>query len=123
MTRCGSTSYEKFVIDEELISRVLRISRGIDTSDQALAMDVIQEMGQKGSYLMHPSTFEQYRNNWLPAVSDWESYEDWLAAGGEDVTARANRRYKEALQSAPETLLDPELERDLQTYLKKAANS
>ncbi|WP_148136734.1 trimethylamine methyltransferase family protein [Candidatus Formimonas warabiya] len=112
-----TTSYEKIIIDEELIRRVKRIRQGVDTSDKALAVDVIQEVGYNGTYLTHESTFESFRNIWLPTVSNWESYQDWRAEGGEDVTVRAHRRYKEILAKAPESLLDPEVEKALRRYL------
>ncbi len=118
-----TTSYEKFVIDEELISRVRRISHGIDTSDEALSVDLIQEMGQKANYLSHMSTFESFRTLWTPSVSDWGNYSDWKNAGSEDVTVRANRKFKQILQSAPETLLDPETDKVLKNYICKAKSS
>lgn len=113
------TSMEKFIIDEELIRRVRRIAQGIDTSDAALAVDVIQEVGHKGTYLTHPSTFENFRHIWLPQVSDWESYEDWKAAGAEDIVVRANKKLKQILAEAPDTLLDPEVDKELQAYMKE----
>lgn len=113
------TSYEKFIIDEELVRRVKRISEGIDTSDAALAVDVIQEVGHKGTYLTHPSTFEHFRDIWTPTISDWESYDDWKAAGSEDVVVKANRKYKEIISNAPESLLDPELDKELRAYMQK----
>ncbi len=115
-----ATSYEKFIIDEELISRVMRIKQGIDTSDVALAVDVIQEVAHNASYLMHMSTFENFRTLWTPTISDWESYDDWEQAGSEDVAMRANRKFKEILQKAPATLLDPAADQELQAYIKKA---
>ena len=118
-----TTSYEKFIIDEELISRVRRISQGIDTSDAALSVDVIQEMGQKANYLSHESTFKSFRTLWTPSVSDWGNYSDWENAGSEDVTVRANRKFKQILQSAPETLLDPESDKLLKSYISKAKSS
>ncbi|CAA7603425.1 trimethylamine-corrinoid protein Co-methyltransferase [Acididesulfobacillus acetoxydans] len=115
-----TTSYEKFIIDEELIRRVLRIQQGIDTSDEALAVDVIQEVGHDGSYLMHMSTFEQFRTIWTPTISDWESFDDWKEAGAEDVVSKANRRYKKILQEASDSLLDPATDQELQAYIEKA---
>jgi trimethylamine--corrinoid protein Co-methyltransferase len=115
-----TTSYEKFVIDEELIRRVLCISRGIDTSDEALAVDTIQELGPGGNYLTHVTTFKQFRSIWTPTVSDWESYDDWVQAGSEDVAQKANRKFKQILGEAPETLLDPDTDRQLQNYIEKA---
>jgi trimethylamine--corrinoid protein Co-methyltransferase len=113
-----TTSYEKLIIDEELVSRVKRIRQGVDTSDQALAVDIIQEVGHGGTYLNHESTFTGFRNFWLPTVSNWDSYQDWLALGAEDVVKTAHRKYKEILLEAPESLLDPEVDKALQLYIK-----
>lgn len=115
-----ATSYEKFIIDEELIRRVRRISQGIDTSDEALAVDVIQEVGHTGTYLTHMSTFEKFRSLWTPTVSDWGNYTDWVNSGSEDVVVRANRKFKQVLQNAPDTLLDAETDKALLTFIEKA---
>lgn len=117
------TSYEKFVIDEELVARVKRIAQGIDTSDVALAVEAIQEVGHTGTYLTHASTFEHFRDLWTPSVADWESYTDWKSAGAHDVVVRANNKFKEILQNAPETLLAPETDRDIQKYMRKVLNN
>lgn len=117
-----TTSYEKFIIDEEMIRRVLHVYKGIDTSDEALSVDVIQEIGQTGSYLSHVNTFQHFRERWTPTVSEWGSYEDWAAQGSEDVVIKANRRFKEILNNAPETLIDKDLDHALNDYMKKALN-
>lgn len=113
-----TTSYEKLIIDEELVRRVKRIRQGVDISDQALAVDVIQEVGLGGTYLTHESTFMGFRNIWTPTVSNWDSYPDWLAQGAEDVVKTAHKKYKEILASAPESLLDPEVDKALKFYLR-----
>jgi trimethylamine--corrinoid protein Co-methyltransferase len=41
-----------------------------------------------------------------------------VETGSEDVTVRANRKYKEILQNAPETLIDPEVDQALNDYIK-----
>ncbi|KUO50150.1 MAG: trimethylamine--corrinoid methyltransferase [Desulfitibacter sp. BRH_c19] len=114
-----TTSYEKFIIDEELIRRVICISKGIDTSEQALSLELIQEVGHNGSYLTHKDTFDHFRDRWLPTMSDWESYEGWKKNGSEDIEIIANRKYREILKNAPETLIDDELDKDLKTYINK----
>jgi trimethylamine--corrinoid protein Co-methyltransferase len=115
-----TTSYEKIVIDEDLIKRVLCISGGIDTSDKALAVGIIQEVGPGGNYLTYMSTFERFRSIWTPTISDWESYEDWHRAGDEDVAQRANRKFKQILGEAPENLLDPCVDEQLRDYIARA---
>jgi trimethylamine--corrinoid protein Co-methyltransferase len=114
-----TTSYEKLMIDLEIVSRVIRLREGIDTSDKEQAVKVIQEMGHQGNYIAHPDTLTQFRGRWLPTLSDWEAYENWVETGSEDVTVRANRKYKEILQNAPETLIDPEVDQALNDYIQR----
>jgi len=114
------TSYEKFVIDEELIGRVMRISQGLAFSPEALSLDIIQEVGHSGDYLLHDSTFEHARDFWSPTVSVWEPFGTWEKEGREDALTRANRRYKEILAQAPASMLDAALDADLKTYMQSA---
>lgn len=114
-----TTSYEKFIIDEEMISRVIRVLEGMDTSDEAQSVAIIQEVAHSPLYLMHPNTLEHFRKSWRPTVSTWDTYDEWREQGSEDVVARANRMFKEILQSAPESLLDPEVDKELQAYMNR----
>jgi trimethylamine--corrinoid protein Co-methyltransferase len=114
-----TTSYEKLMIDLEIVSRVMRIREGMDTSDKAQAVKVIQEMGHQGNYITHPDTLRHFRDRWLPSLSDWETYDNWVEAGSQDATIRANRKYKEILQNAPEMLIDPEVDKALIDYIKQ----
>lgn len=113
-----TTSFEKFIIDEELIGRVRRIRRGIELSEEALSVETIQEIGPENSYLTHMSTMKNFRQLWTPTVSDWNSYDDWSADGKKDVVERAHIRYKKILAEAPESLLDEEVDRELQGFLQ-----
>jgi trimethylamine--corrinoid protein Co-methyltransferase len=114
-----TTSYEKIIIDQELFSRVLRIWGGIDTSVEAMSLDIIQEVGPMGSFLTHPNTFEHFRERWSPTISDWDSREDWEEKGSEDVLIKANKKVKEILANAPEKLLDSEVDKELKAYMEK----
>ncbi len=114
-------SYEKFIIDEEMMSRVIRICEGVDTSDGELSLDVIKEVGPGGSYLPHEDTFARFRRQWLPTVSCWQSYDNWASNGKESIMTRANRKYKEILASRPDMMISRDLDRDLKAYLQKWA--
>ncbi len=112
-----TTSYEKFILDEEMINRAQVTAWGMDTSDEALSLDLIHEIGHSGSYLMHPSTLKHCREMWKPSVSYCGSYANWEKEGEEDVLVRANRKWKELLSVCPETLLDAETDKDLAKYV------
>lgn len=114
------TSYEKFIIDEELLSRVMRISKGLDTSDDALSMDVIQDVAHSGEYVTHDNTFQHFRDFWTPTVSVWNSFDEWKENGSEDILIRANRRFKKILENCPDAMIDPALDRELKAFVNRA---
>jgi len=114
-----TTSYEKFIIDEEIIRRVKRICAGIDCPDDAFSTEVIQEVGPGGSYLTHASTYERFRDFWQPTVSDWDSYQDWQMKGEKDTAIRANEICKKRLAAAPDALIEPEIGKMLGDYIQQ----
>jgi trimethylamine--corrinoid protein Co-methyltransferase len=114
-----TTSYEKLIIDLEVISRVMRIREGLDLSEKENALKVIQEVGHDGTHITHPDTLHHFRQRWLPSLSDWNTYEDWQKAGSEDIAVRANKKYKEILAEAPERLIEPEVDKALADYIKR----
>ena len=118
-----TTSYEKFVIDEEIFSGALRFCQGVDTSDSAAALKAILDVGPKGSFLMHPTTMQQYKDHWLPIykLASWENYEAWKEKGREDILVRANRKWKDILANSPDSMIDSELDKTLQDYLRKSS--
>jgi len=114
-------SLEKMIIDQEIISRVLRIQKGVDLAPGAVDAEVqiIQEIGSRGSYLSHPSTFKGCRSMWKPTISDWQSYDTWEAGGSESIVARANKKLRQVLENAPESFLEKGLEDDLTQFVQQ----
>ncbi len=116
-------SYEKTMIDQELLQRLLCFTSGIaDTSDEAMAVDAIQEIGTNGTFLTHPDTFKHVRSRFQPSVSNWDTYEAWKKAGATDVGVTANAKWKEALNTCPESLIPEELDKELKGFLEKATS-
>jgi trimethylamine--corrinoid protein Co-methyltransferase len=116
---CMTISYEKFIIDEEMMSRVIHICDGVDTSDNEMSLDVLKEVCPGGSYITHKDTFSKFRNQWLPTVSFWNSYDNWETTGKESVIVRANKKYKEILAGRPEMMISRDLDKDLRAYMEK----
>ena len=113
-----TVSYEKTIIDGELISRAKRIMRGIDGADRDINIEAIQETGHGGNYLMHESTLNRFRDRWRSTLSFCGSYSDWENEGARDIVQRANQTCKEILADAPDSLIDPALEEELEAYVK-----
>ncbi|MCG8471351.1 MAG: trimethylamine methyltransferase family protein [Desulfobacterales bacterium] len=112
-----TNSFEKFIMDEEMISRILRFMDGLSGVHTELSTELIDTIGPQGSYLMHPTTMKNCRRAWRPTLSDWNSQETWAKKGQEDAVVRANKIFKERLAVCPESTLNPDLEKELAAFV------
>lgn len=114
-----TVSYEKFIIDDEIMSRAASIREGIDSFEADFSESIINEVGHGGSYLMHPSTMKHCRDFWTPPVATMDSYQDWEKRGGADITLKANDTYKKILDECPDSILSDGLDKELQSFIQK----
>jgi trimethylamine--corrinoid protein Co-methyltransferase len=113
-----TVSYEKTIIDGELIGRVKRIMQGLDGADREISIETIQETGHGGNFLTHESTLNRFRDRWRAQHSFCGSYSDWEKEGARDIVQRANQEYKKILATAPDSMIDPALEEELEAYIE-----
>ncbi len=116
-----TNSYEKFVLDQEMISRILTIMQGVGKAKGDLAVEAIEEIGPRGNFLYHPDTLSYCQDNWQPLVSNWDNYEKWQENGRMDTAANASSIYKTMLSEAPATMLDPAVEEELAAFVTTIA--
>lgn len=106
-----AVAYEQYVIDDEVIGMAMRAVRGIEVTDDALAVDVIDKVGPGGHFLAEMHTIEHMRSEFFyPQVSDRRSREDWEAAGALDARERARQRAKEILATHQPEPIPPEID-------------
>lgn len=73
----STISYEKWVMDEEILDRIDRIARGINVPDGE-TVESIGTAGPGGNYMMHPSTLTGFRTeHFLPTLSDRKTFAQW----------------------------------------------
>lgn len=115
-----TSSYEKFIIDEEIMSRNLCIKNGVDASDDEIdkALKLILEVGH-GDYLTHMSTMKNFRSRWTPSVSNWEPFGAWEADEHKDIVVRAAQKVKERLEKAEDSLISKEEDHRLVNFMEK----
>ncbi|MBM9520394.1 trimethylamine methyltransferase family protein [Desulforhopalus vacuolatus] len=116
-----TNSYEKFILDQEMISRVLTIMKGFEGVNGDLATEAIEQTGPGGNFLYHPDTLMHCRDNWQPLVSSWDHYEKWEEKGKMDAAVRASSIYKAMLSEAPDSMLDPAVEQELVAFARRVA--
>jgi trimethylamine--corrinoid protein Co-methyltransferase len=116
------SSFEKFIVDEEMISMCLRIRRGEQITAERLAYDVIVEGAEKCDFLSHPHTFENFRTELHdPALSFRSSYDEWVEKGRPDILETAHQKWNQRLSDFQAPDLPPELEKDLRKYVDNIA--
>ena len=93
-----TTSYEKLILDVELLQMMVEIMKPIEVSDATIALDAIEEVGIAGHFFGTPHTLARYETAFYPPIlSDWRNFETWSEAGGPTATEHANRVWKQAL--------------------------
>ena len=94
-------SFESLVIDNDIIGMAQRALRGIEVTDETLALDVIKNVAlDPGHYLGHPQTLELMESEYLyPELGDRSPPGAWEKEGATDMFQRAQERAREVLSS------------------------
>ena len=94
-----TVAYEQYVIDDDINASVLRMVRGIEVTEESLAVDVIHDVCTgAGHFLGHPQTLDLMNTEYYyPHTSDRSTRTDWEARGSLDMSERARQRARELL--------------------------
>ncbi len=115
-----TASFEKFVLDVEMIQHMIEFLRPIVVDDSELALDALARVPTGGHFFGDPHTLERYATAFYqPLVSNWQNFEAWQEAGSLDATARATRVWKKALEEYAEPTLEPSVTEALDAYVAK----
>ena len=114
------TSFEKFVIDCEMLQQLAYYHQPVGVSDEDLAVKAIQEVGPTGHFLGSEHTQARYKTAFYsPFLSDWSNFENWEDNGALTTLQRANRIYKEALQNYEPPPMDPTAKEELKMFVER----
>ena len=99
----------------EIIDQARRLLRGIDDSEDPLALGVMRAVGHAGNFLAHPHTRASFRKEQvLPsAVVDRDFRRQWEAKGHLTAAQRANARANELVEAYAAPGLAPEIAAEL----------
>jgi trimethylamine--corrinoid protein Co-methyltransferase len=91
---------EQMVMSNDVIGMAKRLLRGLEVSDEHLALDVIGEVGPGGHYLQQRHTMNHFRNElWQPKVFTRQPMETWTAGGAKNVEARVREEIRRILDT------------------------
>ncbi len=94
-------SFEGFVLDDEMISHIYRVLRGIEVTSDTLDLDAVRDavLGD-GHFLGAPDTITAMeRDYFYPELADRRSPAEWEESGAQDAWSRARNKAREILAS------------------------
>lgn len=113
-------SFEKLVLDAELLQMMAEFLQPIEVNDDTLAFDAIKEVGAGGHFFGAAHTLERYETAfYAPMLSDWRNFESWQEAGSPDLMQHANRLYQQILADYQPPALDPAIREELDAFVVK----
>jgi trimethylamine--corrinoid protein Co-methyltransferase len=121
--RCQS--FEKLVIDAEIIDMAKRLVQGIQPRDLPMAQDILSQVGHTGSFLSAPHTQRWFRRelHFPSPIIDRGSLDAWQKSGAKTILDRAADRVEHLVAEAPPSPLTGELHRELRAITLKAAQN
>lgn len=109
---CMTASFDKLVIDNEIIGMVMRAVEGIRVDETTLAFDEIQKVGPAGHFVSSRHTRRHMRGEqFMPKLSDRENRDVWKAAGGKDARQRATEIARSVLNAEPVSHIEADVRR------------
>ncbi len=113
-------SFEKVVLDADLIQMIAAFFDPLQIDEESLALDAIREVGPGGHFFGTEHTQARYRTAfYAPMLSDWRNFEAWSEAGAPDAARHANRLYKQLLEDYEAPPLESAVREELEAFVAK----
>jgi trimethylamine--corrinoid protein Co-methyltransferase len=114
------SSYEKFVIDVQVLEMLQQEFRPLEITEESLAFDAHTEVGHGGHFLGAAHTLERFRTCFYrPFLSSSENYERWMRNGAKDASARAGEIARKKLEEYEQPPLDEAIREELAEYVTR----
>jgi len=115
-----TASFEKLILDAEMLQMMQAYLQPLDTSPGSLAVSAIGDVGHGGHFFGTNHTLERYETAfYTPLISNWDNYPTWLERGGIDARQRANSVWKQILSEHEDPAIDEGVIEELESYIAR----
>jgi trimethylamine--corrinoid protein Co-methyltransferase len=115
-----TASFEKFVIDAEIMQMMAAFLEPLGVSRDDLAVEAIRDVGPGGHFFGTRHTLERYeRAFYKPILSDWRNFETWSENGAMDATQRAHAIYRRLVADFRPPPLDEGIREELEAFVAR----
>ena len=115
-----TASFEKLILDAELLQMMAAYFQPIAVTEATLAVDAIRDVGAGGHFFGAAHTMERYETAfYTPLISNWDNHPQWLERGGVQTRERANTVWKQMLADYTQPAFDPGIDEALQAFMAR----
>jgi trimethylamine--corrinoid protein Co-methyltransferase len=112
--------YEKFILDADHLGMMHTMAKGIDVSDNGLALSAYHEVPPGQHHLGTAHTMANYKTAFYDSTTaNHESFEQWCEEGSLTAAQRANAIYKRMLNEYELPPLDAAIDAELIDYMQR----
>ncbi|MEM9655781.1 MAG: trimethylamine methyltransferase family protein [Actinomycetota bacterium] len=113
-------SYEKLVLDVEMLQHMMEFLTPIDLDPAEFAFDAMERTPTGGHFFGDEHTLERYEDAFYsPMLSDWQNHGAWSEAGSLTATERATTLWQTALADYEEPTLPGDRREALDRYIER----
>lgn len=113
-------SYEKFIMDCEVLQNFQAYLKPMVVDDGTLAFDAMQEVGSNGHFFGIQHTQDRYETAFYsPFLSDWNNFENFRDRGAVWTAERANKIWKQILAEFEAPPMDEAIREELAAFVAK----
>ena len=108
--------HESLILSDDIIGQALRCVRGIEVTDETLALDQMAQvcMGGPGHYLGTNQTLSRMQSDFVyPRLGDRTSPKEWIELDKPDLLLKATKRKDEILAEVSAARFAPDLDASL----------
>lgn len=113
-------SFELLVMMEDVIGQLRSVFRGVNMTEERLAMDVMKTVGPKGYFLAEEHTLNHLSDKWEPKVQDRNDYAKWEKLGKLSMEERAHQIVLNTIENYVPKPLTEKQEAGIQAILDAA---
>ena len=113
-------SFEKFVVDVEMLQTLAETLRPVRVDVDSLGLDAIADVGPGGHFFGTQHTLDRYESAfYAPLLSDWQNFGSWTESGSVDTETRANGLWKRVLAEYQPPALDEAVAEELSDFVAR----
>jgi len=111
---------EHLLLCNEAVGGVKHLLRGIDTSDEHLALDLIDKVGPGGHFLADEHTMKHFRRElYFPQTLNRKNYDVWVKEGSKTFGEVANEQVRTILKNHHLEIISPETKEEIQKIVSR----